>query len=102
MKKVLTALGLVFAVGTALAQNTYPPLVATTTFAGLGNTANNGTIKYCQDCSAANPCTAGGAGAFAHRVNGAWQCTASGGGGGGGGGLAWGGGSAACHGGGVA
>ena len=77
MKKVLAAL--LFAAGPVWAQNIYPPLVATSTFAGLGTTSNDGTIKYCRDCSATDPCTGSGVGAFALRVNGAWQCAAGGG-----------------------
>jgi hypothetical protein len=35
----------------------------------------NGTIVFCQDCLlGSNPCKAGGTGAFAKRINGAWNC----------------------------
>lgn len=40
----------------------------------------NGTLIYCTDCVAQNPCAASGTGAFAERVNGAWACTITGGG----------------------
>ncbi len=42
-------------------------------FAALG-APGNGTIKYCSDCTFANPCAGGGTGAFAKRLNGAWRC----------------------------
>lgn len=42
--------------------------------ASLGTPAN-GTMKYCADClKGSDPCTASSSGAFALRVNGAWQC----------------------------
>jgi len=34
----------------------------------------NGMMIYCSDCTIANPCAGGGAGAFAQRTNGAWVC----------------------------
>ncbi|WP_145976477.1 hypothetical protein [Nitrospira moscoviensis] len=34
----------------------------------------NGTMYYCPDCAFTNPCAAGGTGAFAKRLNGAWRC----------------------------
>jgi len=35
----------------------------------------NGTIVFCQDCIlGSNPCKDGGTGAFAKRINGAWNC----------------------------
>jgi hypothetical protein len=37
--------------------------------------ASNGTVIYCSDCTnASNPCTGGGSGAIAKRLNGAWDC----------------------------
>jgi hypothetical protein len=43
------------------------------TFANLGTPAN-GFIKYCSDCTIANPCAGSGTGAIAKRLNGAWSC----------------------------
>lgn len=44
------------------------------TQAGLGTPAN-GTVIYCTDCTnVSNPCSAGGTGAIAKRLNGAWDC----------------------------
>lgn len=38
-------------------------------------TASNGSQIYCSDCTnQSNPCTNGGSGAFAKRLNGAWDC----------------------------
>ena len=34
----------------------------------------DGTIIYCTDCTVASPCAAGGTGALAKRLNGAWIC----------------------------
>ncbi len=45
----------------------------TTGFAALGTPAD-GTMKYCSDCTFANPCASGGSGAIAKRLNGAWRC----------------------------
>lgn len=42
-------------------------------FAALG-TPSNGTMVYCSNCNKATPCTSGGTGAFAKRLNGAWDC----------------------------
>jgi hypothetical protein len=44
-----------------------------TLFASLG-TPSNGTLKYCSDCTVANPCAGSGTGAIAKRLNGAWSC----------------------------
>lgn len=44
-----------------------------TAFASLG-APGNGTFKYCNDCTIANPCAGGGTGALAKRLNGAWVC----------------------------
>lgn len=45
----------------------------TSTFANLGAPSNS-AITYCSDCNIANPCTGGGTGAVAKRINGAWVC----------------------------
>lgn len=34
----------------------------------------NGTIRYCSDCTIANPCAGAGTGALAKRLNGVWVC----------------------------
>ena len=47
--------------------------VGSSTFAGLGSAAN-GSILYCTDCAQSTACAAGGSGAIATRVNGAWSC----------------------------
>jgi hypothetical protein len=46
------------------------------TFANLNNPGAppNGTFQFCSDCTTAPVCAAGGTGAFATRVNGAWAC----------------------------
>jgi hypothetical protein len=44
-----------------------------TTFASLG-TPSNGALRYCSDCTIANPCASGGTGAFAKRLNSTWVC----------------------------
>jgi len=43
------------------------------TFSELSTHAN-GTYAYCTDCTKATPCASGGSGAFAKRINGAWDC----------------------------
>lgn len=48
-------------------------LVGSSTFAGLGNPAD-GSILYCSDCAQTTPCSAGGSGALAAHVSGAWSC----------------------------
>jgi hypothetical protein len=61
---------------TALTANgVYVPSVVftSTAFASLG-TPINGTFYYCNDCTVANPCGAGGTGALAKRLNGVWVC----------------------------
>lgn len=47
------------------------------TFASLPSSPN-GSVVYVTDGSRTTPCTGGGTGAFATRVNGAWDCYASG------------------------
>ena len=54
--------------------------VGSSTFANLGAAAN-GTILYCSNCTQTTACAAGGSGAMALYVNGAWSCAASAGGG---------------------
>jgi hypothetical protein len=53
--------------------------VGSTTFASLGSGAN-GSILYCSNCTQTTACAAGGPGAMAMYVNGAWSCAGSGGG----------------------
>jgi hypothetical protein len=36
--------------------------------------AANGTLRYCSDCTIANPCVGGGTGAIAKRLNSVWVC----------------------------
>src|SRR5207302_10256861 len=38
----------------------------------------NGTVILCTDCQTQNPCVAGGPGAYAYGINGAWSCSTSG------------------------
>ena len=47
--------------------------VGTSTFANLGSAAN-GAILYCSNCTQTTACAAGGSGAMAMYVNGAWSC----------------------------
>jgi len=54
--------------------------VGTATFATLGS-GSNGSIVYCSNCTTTPACAAGGAGAMAMYVNGAWSCGGSSGGG---------------------
>ena len=51
---------------------TFDPTSAPT--AGGLTADSNGTMRYCSDCTIANPCAGGGTGAFAKRINGAWIC----------------------------
>jgi len=41
---------------------------------GTLGTPSNGAVVYCSDCTIANPCAGGGAGAIAKRLSGAWVC----------------------------
>ncbi len=43
------------------------------TFANLP-VATNGSLVFCSDCQATNPCAGGGSGAFAKRIGGVWIC----------------------------
>jgi hypothetical protein len=43
------------------------------TFASLGADPN-GTLRYCSDCTIANPCAGAGTGALAKRINATWIC----------------------------
>lgn len=49
------------------------PQFSAVTFINLGTPAN-GALIYCSNCTIANPCAAGGTGAFAKRLNGVWVC----------------------------
>jgi hypothetical protein len=51
--------------------------VGSSTFANLGSAAN-GAILYCSNCTPATACAAGGSGAMAMYVNGAWSCAGEG------------------------
>lgn len=54
--------------------------VRKTTFANLGTPADS-NVRYCTDCNVnVTPCTGGGTGAMATRVNGAWSCATGDGG----------------------
>jgi hypothetical protein len=55
---------------------TFNGLIATLDPIAQGSlgTPANGSIAYCSDCNIANPCTGGGTGALAKRLNGAWVC----------------------------
>ena len=55
--------------------------VGSSTFANLGGAAN-GSILYCSNCTQTSACAAGGSGAMAMYVNGAWSCAGGGSGGG--------------------
>jgi hypothetical protein len=44
-----------------------------TVFHSLG-TPPNGTVRFCPDCTIANPCAGSGTGAIAKRLNGVWVC----------------------------
>ncbi|HEY0428587.1 MAG TPA: hypothetical protein VGC76_12470 [Pyrinomonadaceae bacterium] len=49
--------------------------LGSTVFVNMGlGTTTNGTMYYCSDCQATNPCTSGGSGAISKRINGAWVC----------------------------
>ena len=54
--------------------------LGSSTFANLGSAAN-GAILYCSNCMQTTACAAGGSGAMAMYVNGAWSCAGGGGGG---------------------
>ena len=55
--------------------------VGSSTFANLGSGAN-GALLYCSNCTQTSACAAGGSGAMAMYVNGAWSCAGAGAGGG--------------------
>jgi hypothetical protein len=48
------------------------------TYAQLGAWAD-GSLVYCTDCTATTPCSGGGTGAMARRINGTWVCSEGGG-----------------------
>jgi hypothetical protein len=52
--------------------------MGSSTFANLGSAAN-GAILYCSNCTQTAACAAGGSGAMAMYVNGAWSCAGGGG-----------------------
>jgi len=54
-------------------QTTIPIEFVGVLFASLG-TPTDGTVNYCSDCTKATPCAGSGSGAFAKRLNGAWDC----------------------------
>jgi hypothetical protein len=59
---------------TAQVSSSYARRYAPSTFAALGSPVN-GSVRYCSNCTAGtNPCSSGGSGAVAERVNGAWRC----------------------------
>lgn len=62
---------------TAQSSSTTARRVARTTFAQLG-APPNGDARYCSTCARTNPCTDGGTGALAVRVNGSWDCANAG------------------------
>lgn len=67
-------IAILFAVGCfAQVRDNNPRLLSTSAYAALG-TPGNGTILYCSDCTATNPCAGSGSGAMARRENGAWVC----------------------------
>lgn len=52
--------------------------LGSSTFANLGSGAN-GSMVYCSNCTQTSACAAGGSGAMAMYVNGAWSCGGGGG-----------------------
>lgn len=81
LRRVSAACFLVVISILASAQQTRPRLPSTT-FANLdsGGSTANGVQVYCTDCAKnTDPCTSGGTGADASRINGAWVCGANGG-----------------------
>ena len=59
---------------TAVATTLSAQLIFAGTTAGALGAPVNGTIIYCSDCTIAGACAAGGTGAIAKRLNGAWIC----------------------------
>lgn len=43
-------------------------------FVNLLNIPSNGTVIYCSDCQKSTPCSSGGTGALAKRINSSWDC----------------------------
>lgn len=95
MKKFLLALALLISSIAGAQTNTFPAEGTANTFtntnqfqvgtqlgpvpfASLPSNPPNGTIIFCQDCQATNPCASAGSGTFAERVGGSWVCTSSG------------------------
>lgn len=56
-----------------LANDAIEALVPRSAFADLGDLPN-GSLLYCADCAATDPCAGRGTGALAKRLNGAWSC----------------------------
>jgi hypothetical protein len=68
--------GVVSVTGDVVASDTITAAIYTfqaTTFGALGSDSS-GTLKYCADCTIANPCAGGGTGAIAKRLNSVWVC----------------------------
>lgn len=63
--------------GTAPSFSANPTIVSlnllSTVYASLGS-PSNGNFIYCSNCTKATPCAAGGTGALAKRLAGAWDC----------------------------
>lgn len=49
------------------------PVYAGDTFATL-TAQEDGVVMWCRDCTKATPCAGSGTGAYAKRMNGAWDC----------------------------
>lgn len=81
MKRLLFTLAFALAALTGVASAQHETSTATrlapAAFADLG-TPINGSVRYCTNCQATSPCTAGGSGASASRINGAWNCSSGG------------------------
>lgn len=75
-KLLLTILILLGVVGGAYAQGAGTAAsIYRSSYANLGTPAD-GSVRYCTNCNAnTTPCTSGGTGAMASRVNGAWSCS---------------------------
>lgn len=78
--KFLVCLNIVLILTVVVIGQQTRPRDPSTTFAALdtGGSTANGVHVYCTDCSKnTDPCTGGGSGAMADRVNGVWVCGAS-------------------------
>lgn len=56
-----------------LAKTTNIQLFSANTFATL-TAQEDGVVMWCRDCTKATPCAGSGTGAYAKRMNGAWDC----------------------------